>query len=252
MSKMMYIGAGLHLEPLSNINFRNVKEFIFVDTLPRSQFDNFVHKNKFEEIYYGKYFIDKLIENCEERNFELVVTEELDKNYFTKILSFTQRIKWLKRVKQTFPYICPTLIIFYNKITHQYLKYYVSTNILFNMNNYLKNDLKTSNGLIISGYHPDIKLLQYIKKPINLYCYSETAYNIPQDEIDNANNIVALLFQNEYVFNNYFNNIYVCHDSKLISCTDLMEMDKIVLSIREKAISEAISETDTTDTTDSF
>lgn len=51
MEKLLYIGSGLDIEPI--IHFNDVKEFIFIDTLPRSEFDGFiVDGSLFYDIFY--------------------------------------------------------------------------------------------------------------------------------------------------------------------------------------------------------
>jgi len=180
-TKMMYIGAGLHLNPLDDF-IQSAREFVFVDTLPRSEFDR---RGEFCECFYDHEFVDKLINKCRAKGFILLLEEVLDGQYFTKILSFYQRWVWLNKVKQTFPYICPTRLTFYNNTTKQSLKYYVSTNIEHNMPlKSLANDLETCNGWIVSGFHPPLMLIYYIGAPLIMYGYSETIYK-PRSEQDN-------------------------------------------------------------------
>jgi hypothetical protein len=249
-SKLIYIGAGLHLTPLKT--FTQTKEFIFVDTMPRSQFDKSSH---FEPAFYSHHFIDNLINQCYKLNFYLVDIEDLDKKYFKKILSIKQRFLWLNKVKQKFPYISPTLITFYNTNTQQTLKYYVSTNILYNMNCQLESDCKTATGLIISGYHPNIKLLNYIKRPLELYCYSQTCYNVPPDEVYDDDNIMYFLFQNLHIVDSYFSSIYVCdmeyikniniNNNSITKCNSLTEMNEIVESIRKNFKQQCLTNEET-------
>jgi len=53
-NKILYIGAGLHMDPLHH--FQYTKEFVFIDTLPRSEFDT----NNFYLGFYSNNFIDNL------------------------------------------------------------------------------------------------------------------------------------------------------------------------------------------------
>ena len=57
---------------------------------------------------------------------------------------------------QKYKFANPTLIIFENKETKQIIKYYISTNIKYNMNELLKKDISESTGLIVQGYIPII------------------------------------------------------------------------------------------------
>jgi len=119
VNKLLYIGAGLHLDPIKT--FSSTKKFIFIDTQPRSEFDS----RRYYTTYYNYNFLKELINNFKKLNF-------------------------LKKEEITFgssninlPYINSTLIIFYNQTLDQVVNYYVSTNILYNMNLQLLNDIKT-------------------------------------------------------------------------------------------------------------
>ena len=220
-NKIIYIGAGLHLEPLKHFNSTN--EFIFVDTLPRSEFDTC----NFNEGFYHKNFHLELIKKAKEYDFKLEKVEELEPKYYVNILSLTQRIKWVGIIKETFPNICPKLITFYNYNTEQKLKYYISTNILYNICVDLKNDIRTSTGLIISGYHPHKKILNYIIKPINLYCYDKTAYKLEDNQVDDLNNLIYWMFKNLTMVKKYFSNIYMVDEENgfITEYSDIVQLD---------------------------
>jgi hypothetical protein len=224
-NKILYIGAGLDLDVLEH--FVSTKEFVFVDVQPRSEFDS---PNSFYEGFYRKNFYPGLIELAREYGFELEKSEELDSDYFVNILDLTQRLKWLNKVKETFPFINPTLLIFFNQTTGQKLKYYMSTNILYNMYWDLENDIRSSDGLIISGFHPDKILLKYISSPINLYCYDETCYKLDDKEVDNFDNLIYWLFKNLDMVSRYFSNINMVEkENGIITKYDnMLELDIIV------------------------
>ena len=60
MNKLLYFGANIHIDPI--IHFKNVNEFIMVDTQPRSEFDNVYCDNlQFYEGFYRPDFYIKLI-----------------------------------------------------------------------------------------------------------------------------------------------------------------------------------------------
>lgn len=193
-NKILYIGSGLHLEPL--VQFETINEFIFIDTQPRSEFDK---PNYFCKQFYRNRFYFELIKKMNLMNFNLKNTIELNSNY----------CKNFSYLKNEYPDICPKILIFVNNITGKKLKYYISTNILYNMCEELENDLKTANGLIISGHHPDKNILEYIKHPINLYCYDKTCYKLEEDEIDDKNNLIYWMFNNITLITQYFSNIYL-------------------------------------------
>jgi len=63
-NKLLYIGSGLHIKPVTN--FLQTKNFIFIDTLPRSEYSENINK-----ISYNKYFYNNLIDKFKNYKFEL-------------------------------------------------------------------------------------------------------------------------------------------------------------------------------------
>lgn len=174
--KILYIGAWHDITPL--LDFKNADEFIFIDTQPRSEFDG---GYKFERKFYRKNFIESLHKTLTDIHFELINTKTIDEMYYKKIMTDSQ-------IKQGIPeYINPTLLTFENKTTNQILKYYVSTNIKYNISDQLISDIRTSDTLVISGHHPDKLYLNYFDKPKLMIAYSGTYYGMEgyNEEPDN-------------------------------------------------------------------
>jgi hypothetical protein len=226
LKKVLYIGAGLHMTPLTQID--DVDEFVFVDTLPRSEFDRW--SRGFRECYYRDSFVDDLIGKCRELGFHPVDGEELDRGYFKRIMNWYQRWIWLNKVKQTFPFICPTLITFHNKETNQVLKYYVSTNMRTNMCARLNDDLQSCDGIIISGHHPDIKLLDHVSLPLKtLYGYSSTVFICREEEDEKT--IIEWFDKNPNAIQEY----YLCDYQNMmneIKCNNIQDLNKKSLELR--------------------
>lgn len=205
IKKILYIGSGTHIDPVNH--FPLTSEFVFIDTLPRSDEDlpKVFNKNK-----YNIYFIDKLIQDCQDNNFKLKQIIELDKNYINKILSIKQKIN---HIFNPFKYITPTLFIFINHLSGQTIKYYVSTNIEHNMNSEIMKDIEDSDALIISKYSPPTKLLDYFIKPKIFIGYSNINYNINLNDIfDNKkrDSIIYIMNTNKTeITSNYFYKFYL-------------------------------------------
>lgn len=232
-NKLLYIGTGLHLEPLKHFNF--TKEFVFIDILPRSELKtcvNYDQYNSLDEDFYGKNFYYDLVELARKNNFVLEETKELDSEYFVDTISFFQSIKLFSKINETFLHICPHLLIFFNLETQQKLKYYISTDILNNMCFDLANDILLSDGLIISGYHPDKYLLEYIKYPINLYCYDNTCYKIHENEEDNLDNLIYWMFNNLDKIQIYFSNIFLVNSDNGI-LTKYANIEQLDLDVKK-------------------
>ena len=123
--------------------------FVLIDTQPRSEHDQ---KNYFYKGFYRNQFIDKIIKKCNTYGFILTDKIELDPNYMKKTIS------------KKFDYVIPHLFIFKNN--SRIIKYYISTNIIFNMNKLLEEDIRTAYTLYVAGYASDVELLKYIKNPV--------------------------------------------------------------------------------------
>lgn len=231
MNKILYIGTGLHIEPI--LDFPETKEFIFIDTQPRSEFDDY---HKFDKNLYHTFY-SLLRKKFRVLDFELDQTIILDKNYEKKYLSIFQRMLY-GIIKKRPKHLNPTLLVFNNKKTNQVVKYYISTNFTLNKNKELYDNLKTADTLIISGYFPNVKLLDFFEIPKKLICYSETYYNYSSETYNNCssddideNHINPFLKEKKYfsicyfvdMKNNYkiteyknysemFKNIYVISD----------------------------------------
>ena len=202
MKKVLYIGPWHHIQPVKD--FPLIKEFIYIDTQPRSEFDELSYYQGF----YKESFYEELLHKCSGFGFTLVKTEVIDPNYYKKIFSLKQRIYY--SFKPIPAYINPTLLLFENKVTHQVLKYYISTNILYTMTPELKQDIEESDALIVSGYHPTIKVLEYFKKPKTFIGYTMTCYDID----DNNETIISMLHKNKKS-SEYFNRYLLVSYKKM-------------------------------------
>ena len=233
MEKFLYIGSGLDIEPI--VHFSDVKEFVFIDTLPRSEFDGYIFNGSlFYDGFYRHKFINLLIDETSKYGFKLVDKILLDTGYYLDLLSDVDKKKYSNdNFLTNFPDINPSLMTFFNDKTLQTIKYYISTNILVNMCMELKKDLIESTGVIISGYHPDKIILDYISNPIKLFCYSSTCYYLDDEEVNNFNNMIYWSFNNPDKLKTYFDKIYVCDRSNgnLFECENMFHVDKIVKKI---------------------
>lgn len=205
IEKIMYIGTGTHIEPVNH--FPLTKEFIFVDTLPRSNKDKY---KTFNLNLYDSNFVNELIEKCEDNNFRLVEIIEIDCKYKDKIMTVKQKIN---NLFNPIKYINPTLLVFVNLLSEQTIKYYISTNFEYNMNSRLLNDIRLSDGLIISNLSPSTKLLDYFDKPKIFIGYSNMNFNINLNDIfdeKKRNSIVYIMYTNKSeIISNYFYKYYL-------------------------------------------
>jgi hypothetical protein len=135
---------------------------------------------------------------------------EIDKKYKNNILSAFQKAQYLFFELK---YLNPTLIIFYNSSTNQTIKYYISTNIEYNMNFELSEDIENSEALIVSGTSPSTKILDHFYRPKIFLGYNNTNYIINNNDYydeQKRNTITYLLYSNKSdVIKNYFNKYYL-------------------------------------------
>jgi hypothetical protein len=218
--KVLYLGAWDHIEIVDY--FPDCNEFILIDTQPRSQWDIKTFCNDF----YQKTFIEELINKCKDYGFILDIEIKLEDN-----------------LDDNYPYINSHLFVFKNNINSninsmnaqriRIIKYYISTNILYNMKPILEQDIMESDTLYVAGYHPDKELLKYIKNKINFVGDNDTIYN--NDDSD-KNNIINNTNDN---FNNYFDNYYIIYrdSKKLIKCDNL----DMIIAHSEASIKERYS-----------
>lgn len=216
--KVLYLGAWDHIEIVDY--FPECNEFILIDIQPRSQWDI----KTFCKDFYQKNFIEELINKCKDYGFILDIEIKLEDN-----------------LDDNYPYINSHLFVFKNNISSNInsmnaqkirtIKYYISTNILYNMKPILEQDIMESDTLYVAGYHPDKELLKYIKNKINFVGDNDTIYN--KDEAEKN----SIINNNHFDYFDYFNNYYLIYrkSKKLIKCDNLdMIIASSEASIKEK------------------
>ena len=216
MYKLLYIGTCLHMDHLKT--FTDINEFIFIDTLPRSEWDD----KYYNENQYRNNFYSELLIQINNYGFKLCSSYEIDKNYCNSLLNYKK--------SSSESYINPTLVIFKNNNTEQIVKYYISTNIEYNINKEIINDIKEADGLIISGYHPNKLILNYFDKPKNLYCYFNTSYKIYEKNMneEEKNNIINFINTNTYEqISKYFNKVFLVIEDAFIQCENLDKLEDL-------------------------
>jgi|UniRef100_A0A6C0IQC9 hypothetical protein len=230
LKKILYVGAWNHIEPTMHHEYKNVSEFIYIDTQPRSEIDGLT----FEPDGYKTQFLSEIIEKCRDYGFHLVRKKQLDTHYHNNICNVQQCLLQ----SNEYPDINPCIYEFKNAYTNKKIKYYISTNIEYNMNAELKKDIETSDGIIVSGYFPSIKLLEYFPKPKALIGYTDTVYPDTQyassyvDE-NTKNAIYYVANMRDEHAKKYFHSYYICSyfTTHISKCTNINE-------IGEKSIME--------------
>ena len=223
INKILYLGPWHHIKPVHD--FPQVKEFIFIDTQPRSEFDN----KLFYHGFYKQNFYDDLIHKCICFGFELKTEYVIDQNYYKSIFTLRQRLYYF--LWDVLPnHINPTLLTFYNETTKQTIKYYISTNIKYTMTPTLQQDIEEADALIVSGYHPNSKLLEYFTKPKIFIGYSNTWYDEDVDEDVDAS-IISVLHQTEKT-EYFYNFLAVSYKTgQMKECIDIFDLQIKVVDL---------------------
>lgn len=151
---MLYIGAGTDVGMISI--FPDTKRFIFIDTLPRSEFDNYTKEDPPQK-WYRPGFITELFEECATYGFTLHSSQEYPDRHDT--------------IRSDLLYYYPSLLTFHSS-DGRTIEYYVSTNLSLPLIiewEQLRNTLYQMNRIYVCGHFPDRSLLSYLSTP--LLCY---------------------------------------------------------------------------------
>jgi len=231
MNQMLYVGAGVDLRPIQN--FPNTKNFVYVDTLPRSTCDEINYLGcGFRSDLYSENFMMNLFDECTRLNFELVSFQEINPEFYKKIFTPKQRIYYSFHPKKIPSLINPHVITFVHQKTQQILKYYLSTNIEKNMNVQLSKDIMACDSIFISENIPSHKVLEYFQTPKIYIGYVNgnigKKRNYDNDEDYEYNNIIVFLRNNPiHIVSKYFTSYYlVCEQANvLIRCRNIRNLE---------------------------
>jgi hypothetical protein len=205
--KLVYFGAGIHLDIIND--FESTKEFILVDSRP---------KNAHGFDYYRRELYQKYFMNLLEKQIDLfgltIKSKKILTNNFTEI-----NVENLES----------TLIeISHNKLKKN-LSYYISTSIPYDLydNNLLQDAIRSCDGIIISGYYPDKRIIKYLKTPINIIGYSDTYFPTQEEYINSVytnndsedllDSIIAWIIKNPHLIKSYTVVNYKNHEQYFFS-----------------------------------
>jgi hypothetical protein len=174
-SAYLYVGAGIDTQPL--LHFPLAQVFICIDSQPFSEYGR---SSVFDDELYRYDFIEQLIGAYAQIGYILSSRKIYNKNNNHTIQ--------------------PELFIFWNKETHQSIKYYTS------LNPELIYDIQQTTALIVSRYFPHKILLDYILQPINLYGFIRffgTNYITVDNSSGSELSSIMKMFENPHIVNKY-------------------------------------------------
>ncbi len=175
-TKALYIGTGLDISPIQYLT--HIKEFVFVDSLPRTS-----SESEDLTLTESNGFVDKFKQYVVNFGFELVSEKELIK-YVQSKYTITQSIYYRFNKNKIPKYINPTLLHFVNVKTNQKIKYYVSTRFPNNLTNELIEDIKSCDSMIINGLDYPKTILELVPKNITLFAWTGNKYSWGKNDLD--------------------------------------------------------------------
>lgn len=191
-NKLLYIGVYDHIEITE---YFKCNEYIFVDLQPLVSWDIFDKSSKTIEFYRDD-FVPFILNKFESKGYLL------------------QNIINLNNITQELgKYTEPNLMIFENKKMNQIIKYYISTNIRYDLENItsLQKDITESDALYVAGHHPHKIILDYFKNKKAFISDSGTLYYIDDDNNNNDDSqqtIIDIFGYNISYTEKYFNSFY--------------------------------------------
>jgi len=168
MTKAVYIGAGLDILPV--LLNEDIKDFIYIDSQPTSEFGilGFLDKT-----FFRKNFLESLKNIMQNNNFKLQTNNN-------------------------------NCITYLNNNTNQTINYYINTPFPDKLNDNLINKISECDVLICIGHDPDKKILEYIKKPFSFIGSTHTCYEYNKETYETPQNSTFLeLYENKFKVSSY-------------------------------------------------
>lgn len=197
MDKTVYIGAGHDIIPV--IIFPEIKEFIYIDSEPKTEYRG--------GVCYNRSFVPRLVKLFEANNF---VCRSKSENY----IEFTGD-------------------------GGRSVKYYINTIFPDNVSNDIKKELACATNLIVCGYDPHKNILNLMPALQTIICNTHTCYSLDRSEYNDKEmqeSLILELHEKRFKYklmkeNNpyeYWNHKNIIHDIKNnYTIYDLKSLDEI-------------------------
>jgi hypothetical protein len=186
MNKAVYIGAGTDILPA--LLFLDLKEFIFIDSQPFSEFGTHTYHVEGEN--------------------HISIHDVLKKDRFDNLFSRPNFLPSLEKVMNQNNFqqstSTPDFILYHNLKTKQTIKYYYSCSFPEYLDSNIIQDIKGCNTIIVCGHHPNKVILNYLQSPTYLIGNSRTVYKTSPDEDDYKNSLIKSILENSNLISRYF------------------------------------------------
>jgi hypothetical protein len=209
MNKAIYIGAGLDILPA--LLFPALKEFIFIDSQPFSEFGTHTYHIEGEN--------------------HISTQDVLKKDRFDNLFSRPTFMPTLEKVMTNNNFqqskSTPDYILYHNQITNQNIKYYYSCSFPEYLDNEIISEIKSCNTIIVCGHNPSKVVLDLIQSPTYLIGNNRTYYGYDSDEDDSEKKIIMPILENPSLINKYYS-------IKLIEDYEYWDNDTLIPSVITK------------------
>lgn len=180
MNKLLYIGAGLDLVPV--IYFEDIKEFIYIDSQPFSEF--------------GTLTYDEVTEISKD-----VGKEDRFVNGFSRLLFIDNLCKIMKQIHFNLQEETDKYMLFQN--SNQTVRYYYSCAFPEYIDDEIIDDIHDCDTIYMAGYSPHKDVFKYLSNPIYFIGNQHTVYNDEEDD-DWMNSSFNYIHDNPTVFKKYY------------------------------------------------
>jgi hypothetical protein len=174
MNKAVYIGARYDIVPM--IVLDTIQEFIYIDSLPRSDYGIHYFEDRQLE---RKWFLPELKNILNRNGFECIKEKE---NYLE-----------------------------YNNKKGQTLKYHINTPFPDHITDDIQRELEPCENLILCGFDPNKIILKYMPNLKHIYCNQHTVYI--SDEYENNESKEVSVFR-ELSIRNYDYKYYLLKETR--------------------------------------
>lgn len=188
MNTLLYIGANIDLTPV--LFFKDIKNFIFIDCVPFSNYGNSVALK--EEIMTTIYASINEIDHFKDIN------ELGDKDFLFKLEKVMNQNNFILVDENKID----SYLLFRNE--DRMIKYYINRAFPQFLTFPIIQDIKDCNILYISGHDPDKSVFNFMRKPFTIVGCSGTVYRIDSNDENFDNSAINYLAQNHSDKNKYY------------------------------------------------